>query len=132
MNYVKAFAAGITVPSIILPVVLYIASTTGHSQILNVLFLHLIPLIWGVWNILHVTFFHELLKKDMNIEWLVSGAVLGLLVATIGVFWIHVPSLTGIPESLTYLPLVAAPIVYAILWRFVVKPLNELLGVEYS
>lgn len=132
MNDVRAFAAGITLPSIILPIALYIALVTGQPQVLNVIFLHLIPLIWGIWNILHVIFFHKWLKKEPNVEWSASGAILGLLIATVGIFWIHVPSLTGIPQSLTYLPLIAAPIVYALLWRFVVKPLNNLLGVKYK
>ena len=32
--------------------------------------------------------------------------------------------------ALTYLPIILAPIIYAILWVFIVKPLNHLLNVQ--
>ena len=66
----------------------------------------------------------------LNMRLLVTGAVLGLLVALCGVFWLDLPTLLGMPSTIRYLPLFIAPIIYAILWRYGVKPLNNLLDLK--
>ncbi len=48
MKYFQAFIAGMVLPSIILPIFLYLAITQGKPQILTIPFLHLIPVIWGI------------------------------------------------------------------------------------
>ncbi|HRD54818.1 MAG TPA: hypothetical protein PLC42_00300 [Parachlamydiaceae bacterium] len=132
MRWLKAFIAGIVVPTIILPIVLLIALYLGKSQILSVAFLHFIPVIWGIWNILYFAFFKNILPEDQNKRLYITGAVLGFLIAVYAIFWLDVPHLINLPESLRYAPLVLAPILYGILWRFLVKDLNEILYLKDS
>lgn len=127
MQSFKAFVAGLVVPSIILPVLLCIAIGLGKPQILNIAFIHFIPIVWGIWNVLYFAVFKKILKCNLSCRLLLTGAILGLLVATYAVFWLQVPAIIGLPSSLFYLPLIGAPILYAILWRLCVKPLNDLL-----
>lgn len=129
VKYIKMFIAGIALPSTVLPFLLLIASTLGKTQVLNILFLHFIPIIWGVWNILHTEFFLKILPKNPTWGFLISGAVLGFLVAAIGVFGLDLPQYLGFPKAFMYLPLLGAPLVYALLWLVVVYPLNRVLGV---
>lgn len=130
MKYIKMFVAGIIFPSILLPFLLLIALGFGKSQIYTLPLLHFIPIIWGIWNVLYFTVFLEHLPKNSTLRLLITGAVLGLLVALYGVFVLDIPALVGLPPSLTYLPLIGAPILYAICWLFIVNPLNHLLGIH--
>lgn len=130
MIYLKAFIAGIVVPSIILPILLFIAFYSGHPQILTIPFLHLIPILWGVWNILYFAIFKQFLPGNITVRYLITGAVLGLIVALIGVFWLDIPTILGFPERYQYWPLILGPILYAILWWLFVKPLNAILGLK--
>lgn len=129
MKYIKMFIAGIAFPSTLLPFLLLIAVPFGKPQVLTIPFLHFIPLIWGVWNILYFTCFFKMLPENTTTRLLLTGGVLGFLVAVYGVFGLHIPAILGFPQPLTYLPLVIAPILYAVLWLFIVEPLNHLLGI---
>ncbi len=130
MKYIKMFIAGMIVPAVILPLLLFLAVLLGRSQILGIPFLHFIPLIWGVWNILYFTLFTKMLPEYPKTRLLLAGGVLGFLIAAYGVVWLNIPALLGFPKSFYYLPLLLGPILYALLWLFVVKPLNRLLGVQ--
>lgn len=129
-KYIKIFIAGIAFPSVLLPLVLLVAWAFGKTQIFTIPFLHLIPLIWGVWNILYFALFLKALPQNSILRLLITGAVLGFLIAAYGVFALHIPTLMGWPKSLTYLPLIFAPILYAIFWLFIVDPLNHLFGIS--
>lgn len=128
MKYVRAFIAGIIVPSVLLPFVLLIAVLNGRGAVLTVPILHFIPMFWGIWNVLYFAF-KDSLPNQLDLRLLLTGAALGLLVAILGVFWVHLPTMMGM-DQLEYYPLLAAPIIYAILWRFVVKPFNDLMGLD--
>ena len=130
MNYLKAFIAGITLPSVLVPIFLCIAHWMGKTQVLTVPFLHLIPVLWVVWNVIYFAGLKEVLPKDRNINLLLIGGILGLLIAAYGVFWLKIPLLLGLSPSFFYLPLILAPILYALLWRYIVAPLNDLLQVN--
>ncbi len=129
MKYVKIFIAGIAFPSTILPFFLLIAGFLGKTQIYPIPLLHFIPIIWGVWNILYFSSFSKIIPGNSTIKLLITGAVLGLLVATYGVFVVDIPQLVGFSKSLTYFPLIAVPLIYALFWLFIVNPLNHLLGI---
>jgi hypothetical protein len=130
MKYLRIFIAGITFPSILLPFLLCAALMLGKSQILTIPVLHFIPLIWGVWNVLYFLFFRKILPGNATVRFLLAGAILGLLVAIYGVFWLNMPEILGLPKSLDYLPLILGPVIYAIVWLFIVKPLNALLDIK--
>ena len=128
MKYVKAFIAGLVVPSILIPILLSIAITVEKPQVLDILFLHLLPIIWGIWNVLYFVVFKHF-SDNKNARLLLTGAVLGFGVAIYGVFVLNIPALLGFPSYMHYVPLVAAPIVYAILWRVAVSPVNHVLDI---
>jgi hypothetical protein len=120
MEYFRAFIAGTVVPTIILPFAVCAAHYSGNTQILQIPFFHWLPVIWGLWNALYI----YALKNYVN--YALAGAILGLLVAVYAIFWLDVPGILGI-GSYRFVPLVAAPILYAIVWHFLVKPLNHML-----
>ncbi len=130
MRYLKMFIAGMTIPSFVLPLLMLVAQEAGKSQILTIPFFHFIPWIWGIWNILYFVFFLQYLPQNDSYRLLITGAVLGLLVASFGVFALKIPTLLGVDECCNYLPLLIGPILYAILWRFLVGPLNHFLGIN--
>ncbi len=130
MNYIKAFISGVIFPSVILPFVLLYASIKGDHNILSISSLHIVPLVWGLWNVLYFAFFKNALHASENIRLLITGAVLGFILAAYAVFWLDLPTVLGIPTQIHCLPLFAAPIVYALAWRFIVKPLNGLVGLK--
>lgn len=122
MRNLKIFIAGLTFPSIIIPFLLLIAWLFGKTQILAHPVVHFIPLIWGVWNLLYF----KLFSGESTIQLFCFGAVLGLLIALLGVFLLNIPTLIGL-GAFTYLPLIIAPIIYGIFWVYIVNPLNHLL-----
>ena len=130
MRYLRAMVAGVFFPSILLPIILLIASTYGKADLLQVKFFHIIPLLWGGWNILYFAFFKDVFPGSEVVKLLLTGAILGLLVAIIAVFWLRLPEILGLPRHLQLLPLVGAPIGYAILWALVMKPLNKIVGLS--
>lgn len=132
-KFVKAFIAGMALPAIFLPLaytILYFyvhGPFAAHALQFIPMFL---PLAWGLANAIYIKLQEESSPKGVNSGLIVTGACLGFLVAVFGVFIIHVPSMVfGHASSLQYLPLVLVPIIYAILWRYVVKWINKLLGV---
>mgnify|MGYP001262277353 CR=1 FL=1 len=129
MRYIKIFIEGIAFPSTILPCLLLIAWYLGKTQIFNIPFLHFIPVIWGIWNILYFSICSKILPGNSTVRLLLTGAFLGFLVAIYGVFVAHIPELLGFQNSWINLPLLVAPIIYGIFWLFIVNPLNHLLGV---
>jgi hypothetical protein len=129
MKYIKIFIAGIAFPSTLLPCLLLIAWILGKIQIFTIPFLHFIPVIWGIWNILYFSLFAKILSGNLIVKLLITGAVLGFLIAIYGIFVAEIPQLVGFSSSWTYFPLIAAPIVYALFWVFIVNPLNHLLGI---
>lgn len=128
-KYMKIIIAGITFPSILLPLILLIAWAFEKTEIFTIKSLHFLPLVWGIWNILYFTWFLKFLPKNTTLRLLITGGALGLFVALYGVFVLNIPMVIGLPKSLSYLPLVIGPILYAICWLFIINPLNHLLGV---
>jgi hypothetical protein len=129
MNYFRAFIAGLVVPSIILPFGLTALYLLGKQQVTTNPYIHFLPLVWGIWNVLYFLVFKWILyvvRVDFRMYFV--GGLLGLLVAVAAIFWFDLPSVMGMQHYLRYAPLVAAPVIYAIIWRFLVKPLNEMLG----
>lgn len=127
MRYLKIFISGLVLPTVLLPFLLLIISEEGKSQLLTLPFIHFLPLIWGIWNVLYFIIFFRFLPENRFFSFAIWGAVLGFLVACYGVFALKIPALFELPNN--YLPLIVGPILYAIFWSCVVEPLNRLLGV---
>lgn len=129
---VKAFIAGLTLPAVVLPIMY----TLLEFNVRNVFPQHtyhfipmFLPLAWGLANAIFIYLHKEGSSKGVNGGLIVTGACLGFLVAAF-VVMTRVPEMVfGRGSNLQYLPLIVAPVVYAILFRFVVKWLNKLIGV---
>ncbi|MBK5190872.1 MAG: hypothetical protein JJE19_05195 [Methanosarcinales archaeon] len=131
MTYLKAFIAGLTFPATVFPLVLLALWSAGKIAILEILPIYLAPLIWGVWNVLYFAVGKRCPVKNQNLRLWVTGAVLGFLLALCVVFVFKAPSvLFGITGYLQYVPLAMITIIYSILWRYVVKYFNSLLGLK--
>lgn len=130
MNYIRAFIAGLALPSVLIPFLMSLLITLKKPQALDMPFFHFIPIFWGIWNVLFVLVFNKILRGDLGTRMLIAGAILGFLVAVYGVFWLNLPAVLGLSSVWGFLPLIGAPIAYAILWWLVVRPLNALLGVK--
>lgn len=129
---IKAFIAGLTLPAVALPLIY----TMMYFNIRNVVTQHalqfipmFLPLAWGVANALFFYLHRDSGSKSMNGGLLVTGACLGFLVAVFGIFIARVPEMMFGKGNLQFAPLVIVPFVYAILFRYVVKWLNKLVGV---
>ena len=81
----------------------------------------LLPILWGGWNLLWARRHPARLSIGM---W---GAILGLAAAT-GINLYLLAARVWFPAAA--LLIVFLPVVYWLLWRLVVGPLNEALGVE--
>lgn len=125
MHLFKAFVSGTVVPTIIIPIAILAALRSGNEAVLQIPLLHLIPVIWGLWNVFYLAVLKNVLPKDENTQIAIAGALLGLLIALWGVFVAQIPGKLHL-EHLKWIPLIAAPVLYAILWRFIVKPLNRI------
>jgi len=122
--------AGIFLPTILMPFILLIFENLGAGVVVTLIFIHFIPVLWGVWNVLDFWICRRFLPEGKTFRSLLVGGSLGLLVAVIGVFGIELPELIGLKGGWVYSPIVAAPIAYAILWVYVVTPLNHALNVQ--
>jgi hypothetical protein len=123
----RAFISGIIIPSIFIPFGLTIWAILGHREVMNELFVHWLPIIWGLWNVFYFAKLRDYLPVRQDLSLFLTGAILGILVSIIGVFIIGIPAMIGIPN---YFPLIFVPVLYGIVWLYLVKPLNNLLGVN--
>ncbi|MEX1013291.1 MAG: hypothetical protein WD595_07050 [Waddliaceae bacterium] len=130
MTNIRAFISGIVLPSILLPLILSVAVYLERPQLSEVLFVHYLPIIWGVWNIIYFAGLRESLPGSQDVKLMLTGLILGLLVAIVAVFFVDLPEAMGLEGNAVYIPLVLGPILYAILWWLVVNPLNKIVGVE--
>jgi len=130
MNTIKAFMVGIFFPTLIIPFALLILNCLGFQNVTFVIFVHFIPILWGIWNVLYFWICRHFLPADEMASGILTGGFLGLLVALIAVFCIDLPESFGLEGGIQYIPLVVAPILYAIFWVLIVTPLNRALDVR--
>lgn len=136
MKYLKAYLAGIAFPATLLPIMYLSLFFGGHSAMRAgdlILMPLLLPMLFGLWNGVYFMVLKSCpLKKEGSRLW-AHGMILGLLVALIGVFIIGVPKiLFGFTGILQYLPLIILPIIYGLIWRYVIAYLNQIVGLKNS
>ena len=124
MIYLRAFLSGILFPTIFLPIVLTINVLFGRREIVDLLCIHYLPLIWGLWNVFYFAYL-----RSYNLSISAAGAILGFILALVGVFIIGIPQIIGLAGNWTYLPLIAVPLIYALIWRYLVEPVNHIVGI---
>lgn len=132
-KFVKAFIAGMALPAVFLPLA-YTVLFWSEPQPLKahpVQFLALyLPLVWGLANVVYVKLSEDSSAKNVNSGMWVTGACLGFIVAVLGVFMLHIPTMIfGEMHGFQFAPLIILPIVYGALFRYVVKWLNKVIAV---
>lgn len=130
MNILRAYIAGIAFPATIIPIAQCLAFSAGNEELAALPQAHLIPILWGIWNILYLTICSHILPQNVTLRYLITGGSLGIILSLYGVFWIDLPAMLGVPQEMLYYPLLIVPIGYAIVWRLVVYPLNRLVGLN--
>jgi hypothetical protein len=128
MEMIRAFIAGIALPSVIVPIAMIIAYTFRKKEILQIPFLHVIPLLWGLWNVLYFVYLKDFLPFGVGFRLLVTGALLGFLIPLYAIYVLKLPNKIGLPEKYRLFPLIGGPILYALAWLYLVGPINHLLG----
>jgi len=142
--YIRAFLAGVFVPTLVLPVIL-----TGFIVVRLVLQfpvpiergiifpMALVPSLWGIWNMLWqlpalrsrvpLGVFGALLPLLMAPVGAIVGAIAGVFaLGATGIIWFQV---WHIPYVLIACGFCVALTAYYLLWKYVVGFLNRMLGI---
>jgi hypothetical protein len=130
----KAFLIGSSVPVFLVPLIGYwsfakIANPETAYSLVTVPISY--PIIIGILNVFFLMLRESIpLKKDTH-KYLAFGLVVGLILSLIGKFVFDFPTLQlELPEHLQFVVHIFAPIVYALVFRFIIKPLNEMLYIR--
>lgn len=133
-DLIKAFCAGLAVPATLLSIVYTTAYVLAFPPFLQypLQFLPLwIPLFYGLWNVFNVHVGKSFPVKDRKLRYWTLGIILGVLVAVFGIVVIKLPViLFGFTGMYQLLPLFVIPLVYGILWRYLIMPLNGIMGLK--
>lgn len=134
-KFVKAFIAGLAFPAVFLPLaytlLFFVEHTALRTHSLQFIPMY-IPIVFGITNALYIHIGDGLPNKSVNAALWAVGGCLGFVVAVLGVFFIHVPSLvfgSMLDNDLVYMPLIVLPIVYGFIFRYIIKWLNKLLAI---
>lgn len=121
---IKAFMSGAVIPIIVASVIYGILwHVPNFHSALPVPF-YLVSILWGMWNVAYIW-----LKDDITSPWFsrgLWGAILGLIMPSIGILIFNLPMLLGTPSPWWYLTFIIAPVAYFIIWEHVVNFLNSL------
>lgn len=142
--YLRAFLAGVFVPTLILPVMLtvYIVTRLGmHVPVpieRAVIFpMALVPLLWGLWNMLwlatHARTHLNIALHGMLLPVLLlpigawAASCLGIItLGTSGVTWFHACS---VPYAYIALAFLCVLVFYYLAWKYIVGSVNRVLGI---
>lgn len=125
-----AFAAGAALPALLLPFLLLVLGAAGERALSQQPVFHFLPLIWGVWNVLYFDVCRRFLPGGRTARLLVTGGILGFLVALFAIVVLRIPQTIGITGVWIYAPFVVAPVLYAVLWTWIVGWLNVKVGLK--
>jgi len=131
-KYIKAFVAGSAFPVILspmlylgIPVLIY--PDSGFNYVGTII---TIALIVGSLNMFFILI-RDMLPYSNKLGYLFFGAAHGFILSLFGNFFSSIPTelymLVG-PEQ--YLTIPAATILYALIWRYIIRNLNIMLGIE--
>lgn len=128
--YLRAYMAGITVPTMFLLVTLVFSVAQflydiPISILRAIVFpMAVVPNLWGTWNMLYLGL-HSHRRLPIGFH----GAILPFILVPLG---LTLASFTGIPFVRFKLVAAAFPVglvVYYLAWKYLVRFLNELLGI---
>lgn len=129
--YLRAYMAGITIPTALLLVILAVFVTVHqfHHEPLPIDRILVFPMaiapnLWGAWNMVYIVVRR---RRDWPLG--LHGLLLAMLVGPLG--WALALTM-GVPMSALGTVMLAFPLVmvlYYLLWKYGVAALNEILGV---
>jgi hypothetical protein len=131
--YLRAYLAGICVPTIFLLVVAtgftflrYVYNFPAPIERVIVFPMAVVPNLWGLWNILFVAW-HRRLHLSLGLH----GALLPFLLAPLGIAVTGLMNFSIAVFALNVLPFAApvALIIYYLAWKYMVGALNAELGI---
>jgi len=129
--YLRAYMAGITIPTAFLLVILAVFLTVhgfhpGPLPVDRILIfpMAIAPNLWGAWNILYVA-----LRRRRDWPLGRHGLLLALLVGSLA--W-TIARAVGVPMDVLHTAIAVYPfgvVAYYLLWKYAVRLLNEILGI---
>ena len=131
-KYVRAFVAGSAFPVMLAVVTVYFTGMLilGFGEGMDKAEFIRFPIILGVVNMLHVFLLQKWPPKDVNKRLWLIGIVLGIALVLPANFISNSPErLFGVPSP-QILTIIAAPIVYGAIFRYIVKYLNRMVGIK--
>ncbi|RLA65891.1 MAG: hypothetical protein DRQ88_04080 [Epsilonproteobacteria bacterium] len=133
MKTFKTFLAGMAFPAIFLPFLysyLFLQGNPATTQAPIALGVHFAPILVGLWSVLAIKLGNYIFFKDTRLMCTSSGLILGIIVGVIATFVYPLfETLFGLEGALRYFPLIFYPILFSLIFRFVVHPLNKSFGV---
>jgi hypothetical protein len=131
--YLRAYMAGIVVPTIVLLIVAtaftifrYVYNVPVPVERVIVFPMAVVPNAWGLWNVLFVAW-----RGRLQLSLGLHGALLPILLAPLGIVVASLLNLP-IPPFVAHLLPIAAPvglIVYYFAWKYLVGFLNRVQGI---
>lgn len=132
-KYLRAYMAGLVLPTLALPVAVlvflinrYVYHDLFPVERLMIFPLALVPLLWGLWNVLYVAS-HSRTHLSIGIH----GAILPFILGPLGML-LTAALQFEIPHFASRIFPIIAPvvlIVYYLLWKYVVHFFNAVLGI---
>ena len=119
----KYFVIASSLPATLWPLLGLSLAATRRGAELDFMYIALIvPLLFGLFNLL--SSFVKFERNKMNM--LLTGLLLGLVMASVGSYFDFPQRVYGLTGNMTYLVLIGGPIFYGLIWRFVVYPLENM------
>ena len=122
-NALTSFIVGSSIPVVIWPLFgLAVAARRSGADLDFSMVGIFMPLIFGSFNSITYAIGFNRTRKTMFL----SGAVLGLMLASLGTFILHIPeTVYGLLGNQKYIMLLAGPIFYGSVWSFVLHTLEK-------
>ncbi len=133
-KYAKAFVAGSAFPVVVFLIFYYnsflLILKTGSGFIFGYL-ATIIPIILGLINILYILNEKRIPIKNQNSRLWVTGLITGLILSLYGNFVLHIPTEVFLLSGpIQYITLPLSALAYGVAWRYIIKPLNQMLGLS--
>jgi hypothetical protein len=133
-TYLRAYMAGIVVPTIFLLLIAtgftiarYVYNIPVPIERVIVFPMAVVPNLWGLWNIFFIAS-HQRTHIPIGLH----GAILPLILGPLGILMTSLLDFT-IPGFATHIFPIAAPvalIAYYLIWKYFVASLNQVLGID--
>jgi len=130
--YIRAFVAGSSFPAVVIPFLYLGIATTLNPEAGCHYFYEVmsVSILFGILNIIFYALSEHIPGTGVNKYWL-FGAGHGLFFSSLGNFWLDIPErLFLLSWPVQYLTIPTAIIVYACIWRFLLRPVNRMVGIE--